>query len=50
MSEFNLIREYFTRNAENADLGVGDDAALFRVSPHHQLAVSVDMSVAGTHF
>lgn len=53
MSEFNLIREYFTRNAENAenaDLGVGDDAALFRVSAHHQLAVSVDMSVAGTHF
>lgn len=50
MSEFNLIHEYFTRNAENADLGVGDDAALFRVSPHHQLAVSVDMSVAGTHF
>lgn len=50
MSEFNLIRQYFTRNASNADLGVGDDAALFRISPHHQLAVSVDMSVAGTHF
>jgi len=50
MSEFNLIREYFTKHAENADLGVGDDAALFRASPHHQLAVSVDMSVAGTHF
>lgn len=50
MSEFNLISEYFTRSAPNADLGVGDDAALFRISPHHQLAVSVDMSVAGTHF
>lgn len=50
MSEFNLIRQYFTRNAPNTDLGVGDDAALLRVSAHHQLAISVDMSVAGTHF
>ena len=50
MSEFNLIKEYFTRPSKNADLGVGDDAALVSVSPGHQLAISTDMSVAGTHF
>lgn len=48
--EFNLIARYFTRPAPNADLGVGDDAALVRVSEGHQLAISVDMLVAGTHF
>ena len=49
-SEFNLIKEYFTRPSKNADLGVGDDAALVSASPGHQLAISTDMSVAGTHF
>lgn len=50
MSEFSLIAKYFTRPAANADLGVGDDAALLRVQEGHQLAISVDMLVAGTHF
>lgn len=49
MAEFELIAKYFTRPAA-ADLGVGDDAALIRVRPGCQLAVSADMSVAGTHF
>lgn len=49
MAEFALIAKYFTRPAK-ADLGVGDDAALIRVRPGYQLAVSADMSVAGTHF
>jgi len=48
--EFNLIAKYFTRATPGADLGVGDDAALLRVSEGHQLAISVDMLVAGTHF
>ena len=48
--EFNLIAKYFTRATPSADLGVGDDAALLRVSAGHQLAISVDMLVAGTHF
>jgi thiamine-monophosphate kinase len=48
--EFNLIAKYFTRATPSADLGVGDDAALLRVSKGHQLAISVDMLVAGTHF
>jgi thiamine-monophosphate kinase len=49
-SEFDLIRRYFTRPAGRAVLGVGDDAALIRVAPGMELAVSVDMLVAGTHF
>lgn len=48
--EFNLIAKYFTRPSHSADLGVGDDAALLRVRDGHQLAISVDMLVAGTHF
>ena len=48
--EFNLIAKYFTRATPSADLGVGDDAALLRVHDGHQLAISVDMLVAGTHF
>ena len=50
MSEFNLIEKYFTRPAPQADLGVGDDAALISVGAGMQLAVSSDMLVAGTHF
>jgi len=50
MTEFNLIQHYFTRPAKNTDLGIGDDAALIQIQPSHQLAVSVDMLVAGTHF
>jgi thiamine-monophosphate kinase len=49
VAEFELIAKYFTRPAQ-ADLGVGDDAALIRVRPGYQLAISADMSVAGTHF
>ena len=50
MSEFNLIQHYFTRPAKNTDLGIGDDAALIQIQTGHQLAISVDMLVAGTHF
>lgn len=49
-TEFNIIKQYFTRPCSNTDLGVGDDAALIQVSAGHQLAISTDMSVAGTHF
>jgi thiamine-monophosphate kinase len=49
-SEFDLIRQFFTRQSKHAELGVGDDAALFQVSAGCQLAVSTDMLVAGTHF
>jgi thiamine-monophosphate kinase len=50
MSEFDLIRRYFTRATPSAELGVGDDAALLRISTGMELAVSTDMLVSGTHF
>jgi thiamine-monophosphate kinase len=49
-SEFNLIKKYFTRPAPQADLGVGDDAALISIGANMQLAISSDMLVAGNHF
>ncbi|MGZ8271902.1 MAG: AIR synthase related protein, partial [Methylophilus sp.] len=49
-SEFNLIHQYFARPSLQADLGVGDDAALFRVKSGYQVVISTDMLVAGTHF
>jgi thiamine-monophosphate kinase len=50
LSEFDLIQRYFTRPTPSAILGVGDDAALLRVSDDMELAVSTDMLVSGTHF
>ncbi|KXS33503.1 MAG: Thiamine-monophosphate kinase [Candidatus Gallionella acididurans] len=50
MTEFDLIRRYFTRATPGALLGVGDDAALLRASAGSVLAVSSDMLVSGTHF
>ncbi len=48
--EFDLIQMYFTRPTPSAELGVGDDAALVRVSEGKELAISTDMLVSGTHF
>ncbi len=50
MSEFDLIRQHFIRTTHHTNLGVGDDAALLSISAGMELAVSVDMLVAGTHF
>jgi thiamine-monophosphate kinase len=50
MSEFDLIRRYFTKDTPGALLGVGDDAALLQPTPSNVLAVSSDMLVSGTHF
>jgi len=50
MTEFELIRRYFTRDTPSALLGVGDDAALVQASAGNVLAVSTDMLVSGTHF
>ncbi len=49
-SEFALIDRYFTRPAPSAVLGVGDDGAIVRPTPGHELVISTDMLVAGTHF
>ena len=48
--EFNLIAKYFTRPAQIATLGVGDDCALIGVAAGCELAVSTDTLVSGTHF
>jgi len=50
MSEFDLIQRYFTRSTPSAELGIGDDAALLRISAGMELAISTDMLVSGTHF
>ena len=50
MTEFDLIRRYFTHPARGVTLGVGDDAALVKVAARNELAVSADMLVEGRHF
>ncbi len=50
MTEFDLIKRYFTRATPSATLGVGDDAALLRIADGMELAISTDMLVSGTHF
>lgn len=50
LSEFDLIRRYFTHRAPGAVLGVGDDAAILRPHPGHELVVTADMLVEGRHF
>lgn len=50
LSEFDLIRQFFTRPVHKAALGVGDDCALIKGRPGHQLAISTDMLVSGRHF
>ena len=49
-SEFDLIKNHFTRPAKRTVLSVGDDAALIRVAPEHELAVSTDMLLVDRHF
>jgi thiamine-monophosphate kinase len=50
MTEFELIRRFFTHRTPGTALGVGDDAALLRVGRGSELAVSADMLVEGRHF
>ncbi len=50
LSEFEIIRRFFTHRARHAVLGVGDDAAIVRARRGTELAISVDMLVAGRHF
>ncbi len=52
MREFDLIESFFTPKqvSESVKVGVGDDAAVLRVSSGYELVVSVDTSVEGIHF
>jgi thiamine-monophosphate kinase len=49
-SEFDLIRQFFIRPTRHTLLGAGDDAALLALTPDHELAISTDLLVEGTHF
>ena len=52
ISEFEIIREYFTRPPQRPEshLGVGDDAALLAIPAGQELALTMDTLVAGRHF
>jgi thiamine-monophosphate kinase len=50
LSEFDVISRYFTRAPRHTVLGIGDDAALVRVTAGSELAASTDMLVEGVHF
>ncbi|MFO7954224.1 thiamine-phosphate kinase [Thioalkalivibrio sp.] len=56
-SEFDLIQRYFgapsaaaAASVEGVRLGIGDDAAVLGVPGGHELVVTVDTLVEGTHF
>ncbi|MEH6625672.1 MAG: thiamine-phosphate kinase [Motiliproteus sp.] len=53
LSEFSLIERYFAplcHNGRGVKLGIGDDCAVLEIPAGHQLAVSIDTLVEGTHF
>jgi thiamine-monophosphate kinase len=50
MSEFEIIKRYFSRPPKRALAGVGDDCALLRPDAGLDLAVTTDMLVEGRHF
>jgi thiamine-monophosphate kinase len=50
MGEFELIERYFKRPPQRAQVGVGDDCAIWLPTPGQALAISSDMLVEGRHF
>ena len=56
MDEFELIERYFVRrlpslpSSQRAVVGIGDDCAVIRIAPGHEIAMSTDMLVEGRHF
>ena len=50
--EFALINRYFNRAVTDAEvaLGIGDDCAIVRCKPGHELVISTDTLGSGTHF
>lgn len=50
MGEFDLIERFFKRPPQKADVGMGDDCAVWSPRAGHQLALSADMLVEGRHF
>lgn len=50
ISEFEIIKKYFTPKTSSALLGVGDDCALIKLPQHNVLATSTDTLIQGIHF
>lgn len=53
MDEFGIIRRFFQRRGVRRDdvvLGIGDDSAVVRPPPGHDLVVTTDVLVDGVHF
>lgn len=53
LSEFEIIHRFFAPlSAEKPDilLGIGDDAAVLKIEPTHELVVSTDTLIEGVHF
>ena len=50
MDEFELIRRFFSRDAQAADVGVGDDGAVLTPAPGLQQVQVIDTLVEGVHF
>lgn len=50
LSEFEIIRRFFTHPAPSARIGVGDDAAVVRALRGAELVLTTDLLIAGRHF
>lgn len=52
MDEFEIIRRYFDRSTTGDDVitGIGDDGAVTRTTPRHDLVNVMDTLVEGVHF
>lgn len=52
LAEFNLIRQFFSRAAQqkNTRLSVGDDCALLSIPEGYELAITTDTMVENVHF
>jgi len=50
VDEFELIRRFFSRDAQAADVGVGDDGAVLTPEPGLQQVQVIDTLVEGVHF
>ena len=44
------LRARWPERASGLDLGIGDDAAVARVKPDHDLVLTTDLSIEGIHF
>jgi len=51
LNEFELIKQFFVRHQrDDVVMGIGDDAAVLRAPPGHELVTTVDTLIRGVHF